>query len=468
MLLSRTLRYLPAQLIGPLSQFVAVVVWTHFLPPAAYGTVALIMALQELISRLCLGWWSSYILRYAATFTPDMQERQGAHENAVLLASSILQVVVTWIVLAASSLPLTPDLVAAAVAFTISRSLTTHMVERARSIQAIAIYTVAQTVGPVIGLGLGTAVVWTYPSAAAALAGLALAQIVVLPFLWRALIPSHRLLLDRSNLKQALIFSLPLIASSAVGWAVVNGIRLIVEEVEGAEAVGLISVGWSLGHRLMSVVAMLVTAAAFPIAVDQMVRSGKEAAYAQVARNSVLLLAIVVPGAAGILCLTPAIVEMLIGAQFHTATLIVLPVATLAAAIHNVRLHTIDQVFLLCERPRVILYVDLVELTLTVAGCWFGLVHGGFLGACLGCLAANVVALALCGWCAYREGLRLPLLPIGKIMLATCLMAAVVTLAPSFPGRLGLAVDVAAGGGLYILAMALLFRQHWPQIRQAA
>ncbi len=468
MLLSRTLRYLPAQLIGPLAQFAAVVIWTHLLPPAAYGTVALVLALQELVSQICLGWWSSYMLRYAAAVGEDARERQGAHENVVLLGSSALQIGLALAVLALGDTALTPDLVAAALAYTVSRGLMTHMAERARAAGAILTYTVAQTAGPVLGLVLAIALVKAVPTASAALAGFAVAQIAILPFLWWKVVPSRALAFDGSSLRRAVVFSAPLVAGSAVGWAVVNGIRVIVEHVDGAAAVGLLSVGWGLGQRLTSVAAMLVTAAAFPIAVERMVRSGPEAAYAQVGRNGVLLLAILMPATAGIVCLTPALVDLLIGPEFREATRVLLPVATLAAAVRNLRVHFIDQVFLLCERPRVLLEITLVEAVVTLGGCWFGLVQGGLLGACLGCLAGSVVGFLVCGWRAYREGLRLPLLPVCKVGLATGAMVAALVLAPAFPGKLGLAGTVAGAAGLYFAVMGLLFRDAWPLRRQPA
>ena len=44
MLLKQTLLYLPAQIVGPAFQFMAVIVWTYWLTPEAYGVVALLLA----------------------------------------------------------------------------------------------------------------------------------------------------------------------------------------------------------------------------------------------------------------------------------------------------------------------------------------------------------------------------------------------------------------------------------------
>lgn len=471
MLLSRTLLYLPAQLIGPLAQFAAVVVWTHLLPPAAYGTVALILAMQELVFQLCLAWWSTYVLRYAAAAGPGERAAQGAHENAVLLISAGLQVAVTLALLAIGDSPLTPGLVAAALGYTISRSLTMHLAERARAAQAIGLYTLAQTAGPVLGLAAAIGLVLWTPTAAAALAGFALAQIAVLPVLWFAVVPARAIALDTGVLRRAFFFSGPLLAAGAVGWLTVNGIRVIVEQVDGAAAVGLLSVGWGLGQRLMSVAAMMVTAAAFPIAVERMERSGPEAAYAQVARSSLLLLAILVPATAGVVWLTPPLVDLLIGAEFREATRVLLPIATVAAAVRNLRVHCVDQVFLLLGRTGFLLTVNLVEAGATLAGCAAGLVWGGLPGACLGCLGGTALGFVICFAGAWREGLRFTLLPLLKIAAATALMVGALALAPHLQGELGarlrLALTIAGSGGLYLVALALLFREYWPTRRRA-
>src|SRR5947209_6162941 len=64
MLLKHTLLYLPAQFLGPLSQFAALLLWTHFADGRTVGAVTLITATQELLSATLLGFWSQYVLRH--------------------------------------------------------------------------------------------------------------------------------------------------------------------------------------------------------------------------------------------------------------------------------------------------------------------------------------------------------------------------------------------------------------------
>ncbi|SFG60640.1 Membrane protein involved in the export of O-antigen and teichoic acid [Methylobacterium gossipiicola] len=468
MLLSHTLRYLPAQLIGPASQFAAVVAWTHWLPPEEYGIVALVMALQELVFQLCLAWWSSYVLRYGAGLGADGRAGQAAHENAVLLISAGLQIAVTWVVLATGHLPLTPGFLAVAFGFTISRTLTTHLAERARAGGAIGVYTLAQTAGPVAGFALAAVLARAENSAAAVLMGFAVAHAAVLPVIWLRLPHTRTIRLDTGIVRVALAYSTPLLLSGIIAWASVNGIRVIVERLDGTEAVGLLSVGWGLGQRLLSVAAMLVTAAAFPLAVRRMEQAGPAEAYDQVARNGLFLLAVVVPSTAGVIWLTPALVDLFIGAEFQAATRMILPVAALAAAVRNVRVHCADQVFLLRETPGLLLKVTIVESVATLAGCTVGLVAGGLLGACLGCLAGSIVGFLAGFGAAYREGLRIPAWPVLRIAAATGLMLAALARMPPQPSAGLLVAAVAGAGGLYLAALALLFREAWPNRRRAA
>src|SRR5258708_39828729 len=105
----------------------------------------------------------------------------------------------------------------------------------------------------------------------------------------------------------------------------------------GVAAAGLFAVGYGLGQRAAGVAAMLVTAAAFPLAVKSMELAGSRAAMRQLADNSALLVAVLTPSLAGIFMLRAEIVHLLIAPPFQQVTLAILPLATLAGAIRNVR-----------------------------------------------------------------------------------------------------------------------------------
>ena len=53
-LILHTLLYMPAQIIGPLVQFAAILVFTHWLAPGPYGVLTYVMASQDFVFVLCL------------------------------------------------------------------------------------------------------------------------------------------------------------------------------------------------------------------------------------------------------------------------------------------------------------------------------------------------------------------------------------------------------------------------------
>ena len=49
MLLRHTLLYLPAQIVGPLFQLIAMIVWTHVVDEHTLGIITLVTATHELL-----------------------------------------------------------------------------------------------------------------------------------------------------------------------------------------------------------------------------------------------------------------------------------------------------------------------------------------------------------------------------------------------------------------------------------
>ena len=161
-------------------------------------------------------------------------------------------------------------------------------------------------------------------------------------------------------------YGIPLIIGGALGWVGLNASRFIVNEMSGVAAAGLFAVGYGLGQRAAAVAAMLVTAAAFPLAVKSMEQGGSQAGMRQLAANSALLVAILAPSLAGIFMLRMEIVHFLIAPPFQQATLAILPLATLAGAIRNLRAHFGDQVFLLHNRTRWMMAIAAIDASMTV------------------------------------------------------------------------------------------------------
>ncbi|MGQ0684183.1 lipopolysaccharide biosynthesis protein [Bradyrhizobium sp.] len=462
MLLRHALLYLPAQFVGPLFQLLAMVVWTHVVDEHTLGTFTLVTATHELLQIGFLAWWSQYALRFIGRYE-DANEAARFYrtENAVMLASMVLQgVAVVALLLLVIAPGARGALIAATVAYVTTRSLTLYIGERARARQQIWIYTIQQVVGPSVGFVAGLALIRIFgPSAEWPLAGYATAQLlaalIVLPRLrWaRALWP-----VDRAIVVDALRYGTPLIVGGALGWVGLNASRFIVNEMSGLAAAGLFAVGYGLGQRAAAVAAMLVTAAAFPLAVRSMEQEGSDAGMRQLSANAALLVAILAPSLAGIFMLRTEIVHLLIAQPFQQVTLTVLPLSMLAGAIRNLRAHFGDQVFLLHNRTRWMMAIAAIDASMTVMLSALLLPRGGLAGVAaatvLSALAAAVVSFAIG---LTRFGLTLPTGHLIRIAFATIAMAALLRMFPEAKSLLALAAHVAAGAAAYFAMLALLY-----------
>jgi O-antigen/teichoic acid export membrane protein len=462
MLLRHTLLYLPAQFVGPLFQLLAMIVWTHVVDEHTLGTITLITATHELLQIGFLAWWSQYALRFLGRY----QEANDAPrfyrtENAVLLASIALQsAAVVGILLLVIAPGAGTGLMLAAVAYVITRSLNLYIGERARAQQQIWVYTIQQILGPSAGFVVGLILIKLlgqspeWPLAGYTIAQL-IAALIVLPRIrcGRSLWP-----IDREIIAHALRYGIPLIIGGALGWIGLNASRFIVNEMSGVAAAGLFAVGYGLGQRAAAVAAMLVTAAAFPLAVKSMEQGGSQAGMGQLAANSALLVAVLAPSLAGIFMLRTEIVHLLIAAPFQQVTLAILPLSTLAGAIRNLRAHFGDQVFLLHNRTRWMMAIAAIDAVMTVVLSVLFLPRWGLAGVAGATVAAAFAAATVSFTIGFsRFDLRLPVAHLVRIALATIAMSALLRIFPEARSMTVLAGHVAAGAAIYFAALALLY-----------
>ena len=462
MLLRHTLLYLPAQIVGPLFQLIAMIVWTHVVDEHTLGVITLVTATHELLQIAFLTWWSQYALRYFGRYQNQGEvSRFYRTENAVLLVSVLLQSIIAVVILL---LVIAPDadtgLLVASVGYVITRTLNLYIGERARVHHHIWVYSIQQIVGPSAGFVVGLILIKLIgPSAEWPLAGFALAQlvaaIIVLPKLGygRSFWP-----FDREIVNQALHYGIPIVIGGALGWVGLNASRFIVNDMLGVAAAGLFAVGYGLGQRAAAVAAMLVTAAAFPLAVKSMEQSGSKVAMRQLADNSALLIAVLAPSIIGIYMLRDEIIHLLIAVPFQRVTLAVLPLSALAGSIRNLRAHFVDQAFLLHGRTRLMIVVAAIDAAATVLLSLIFIRHWGLVGAAgatvLAAIAAAIVSFTI-GFTKF--GLTLPLNHLIPVALATAAMAALLWNLPEATSLIVLAGHIAAGATAYVAVLVVLY-----------
>jgi len=242
-----------------------------------------------------------------------------------------------------------------------------------------------------------------------------------------------------------------------LSWLGLNAPRFIVNEVMSVAAAGLFAVGYGLGQRAAAVAAMLVTAAAYPIAVRTMEEKGSAAAMRQLADNGALLLAVLVPTVVGVFVLRDDIASLLIAEPFRATTLAILPLSVLAGGIRSARAHFCDQVFLLHSRTHLQMIVTAVDATIAVA---FG-IAATLLWGLSGAAIASVVAAAIAALVSFvlalvRFHLQVPWAHIARIGLASAVMGAALTLLPTARNIPLLVGYVGLGITVFVVSLALL------------
>lgn len=466
MLIRQTLAYMPAQILSPLTQFATAIILTHYLSPANYGLTMLIFASQELIYQGLLSWWASYYLRYAGSFADEArQQALKRTESTVLLTSTLLQLGVTTLLVRIVAPDASGLLYAGACFYVATRSYLGYLSEKARREGDILAYSLLQIGGPLGGLVLTLALMTFLPVAPErVLLDFAIAHFLVSAALaWRlgVLVKPGRV--DKAIIGAALGFGAPILISNIFGWFAAHGIRFVVQYGASPTALGLLSVGWGIAIRITAVAAMVVAAAAYPLAVRAMERGDVEGARKQISANSALLLGLIAPSTIGIIAIADPFVALLVAPEYQAATIAVLPWALFGSAIRNLRMHGWDQMYLLFESPRAMVTLEFIEAVLTAFAAFIGLMTGGLVGAVMGAaIAALVIAIADYIYLNRRFGLHAPLSFYLRILVATGLMYLALRALPQLGLPLmndwrSVGIAVTIGGAVYATLIAILF-----------
>jgi len=463
MLIRQTIRYLPAQLLSPAFQLLSMVVWTYFLPPAEMGSYMLVTATQEFAYLIALSWFSVYALRFMPFERGKSEREDFLHTEAAIIAVSLpISIVAAFATIAIIDVThLTWQTVAIIAFFFATRGINTHYSERARAQSNILAYTMLQILGPILGFGLGLVLLSGWQSTGEALLlayGIAqmIANLVAAPMIGIAVLPRR---VDRTILRAAFAFGGPMLVLYGLGWIAENNFRYVVSHVSGAAVFGLLAVGWGLGRRCASFGAMLVAAAAFPIAARLLNDGKREEALRQLSTNAALLIGVMAPTVVGIMMISVPATDLLIAEPYREMTKAVLGLSALAAAVRFLHVHVTDQIFVLEKRLRYAGIVDVVEIagavTLTAAGLVLYGPVGAVIGTALGSLLAAIVSLYLA---MAKLDFAPPLRDIALVAAATAAMATALAVIPSATSVTGLILTILFGMAVYAAAILTAYR----------
>ena len=366
MLLKRTLQYLPAQLIAPAAQLAALLFWAHLLPPAKVAVITMLVSIQDGAYILFFQWWSHYILRNGQASRIRMRNINESESVALKFCAGFLTIFVavfSFLYLPHESFA-TPYI---GIGFVLTRALATYRAEGARAAGRVRIYTVVQIGGSLGGLIVALIAVHYWPYADTVLmvfTGINLILFfiarsdVVLKtagkFRWKVL------------LFRAINYGGAAAVATVCTFGVMNFQRFAAQGLWDFSTAGIFSVGYGIGSRIISVAAMMVSAAGFPLVIKRLHSEGKVGAIDQISQNSLLLLFLLLPSLVICYYLTPLMVKTMLPVSYQSIGMQILPLAALLATVRFMRSHSVDQIFLTFDKTMQLAWLGLIELLFAI------------------------------------------------------------------------------------------------------
>jgi O-antigen/teichoic acid export membrane protein len=416
-------KYIPVRLVPALTSVITVPVFTAAIGAADYGAFYLISTASTLAANVTTGWLAASLIRF---YWPAKQEGSLDRYVATILWGAIGSILATAAIAGAAaalgfaSLPVAvARLVPAGIVNFMLTTLTAKLVQIPRAANRAGAYARFQVAGAVTTTLFSVALVWwARMGAEGILWGVTAGWAVLVPFMLRdaagegSLSPRSA---DSATLRTFWSYGLPLVPVSVASWALALIDRFVVEAYRGTAEVGLYSVTFALGDRLMGLMTVPLLLTMTPSLIEMYEKRGQrlaEKAVTQFVRYYVLA---TVPLLVGMWAASRPFLEVFTAGAYWSAS----PVLGIVAA--GTLLNGVAQIattgLTLHKRTRII-------MENTVAAAVFKLVvsiavvpWAGYVGAAYSTLASYGLLLALTWW-RTRKYMRLDLEWSGLIRIA--------------------------------------------------
>jgi len=254
----------------------------------------------------------------------------------------------------------------------------------------------------------------------------------------------------RDDMRQVLGYGLPLAGGFIAEAVTVNVDRLLLASFRGSAEAGIYGSAYGIASRLITAATEPVGTAGFSLAIHKFETEGAAAASEQLKRNTAFLLFIGVPTAVGLMLVAPDLVDLLLGEDFRSGALAVIPPLALAGLLIAVRQQYCEACFHLARRTRLYATVSTLNMIVSVVGCAVGVWKFGATGTAYALALTqfySVLSTAYVGNRIFPAGF--PWTDAAKILVATVAMALAVQVVPAGNGIVSLVGQAAAGAVVY-------------------
>lgn len=219
------------------------------------------------------------------------------------------------------------------------------------------------------------------------------------------------------------------------------------------------AVGYDLAQQTLVMLMMIVNLAAYPLAVRALSERGEDAARRQLERNGSLLLAVAVPATVGLVLLAPQISHVMLGQAFGPAATHLMPWIAVGALLAGLKAYHFDLSFQLGQQTGRQVWIVMIAAAVNVVLNLWWIPRLGYMASAYATVVSYGIALILSWWWGRTSfAVPLPRLDLGPIALGTLAFCVVEGLLSGWRGPVALAVQVLAGGGVYLGVFVLTSR----------
>lgn len=262
---------------------------------------------------------------------------------------------------------------------------------------------------------------------------------------------------DLRLLKEMMAYGFPLTATLAVSFVVSSSDRFMLAWLAGAESAGSYAVGCDMVTRAVGLLLVMVNLASYPLTVQALENGGVDAAREAMRKNALLLLALGLPVAIGMLTMAGQITGVVLGPDYRLTAREIIPWIIPAALFANAKAFHADLGFQLGRSTGGQFKVMAVAALLNVVLNLVLIPLYGGIGAAMATCTAYAGAFFL-SWNWGKKIFPLPGLPgeWRKVLGAACLMGVCLWLTREVDGTwLNLALQAAFGTIVYTLCLLM-------------
>lgn len=420
MLLRHSASYLLARGVPGVITFLSIAIYTRLLSPEEYGFYALVMAGVGLLNMILFQWIRLSVVRFLPKYIFNPDSFKSTILYGYMFVSCISVGICLILLLFNWEDPIWYRLIPVGVALLLVQGWFEINLEFPRARLMPMKYGFMAGLKATLGLVLGVIFIFFIGwGAIAPLVGLLFAMLtsalIFGYFEWNNIKPK----IDKEIFPEILKYAIPLTATFALSYINSTADRLLIAGMINESAAGIYSVGYDLSRHTITLLMVIISLAANPLAINALEERGEDAAKKQVAENAIIIFAISFPATILFIVLASNIGNIFVGSDFREESILILPIISVVALFAGMKAYYFDMAFHLSKKTSKQIWIVGVSSVINLILNILLIPQFGILGAAYATLISYIVGIVLSIWVGNNVfKLPIPYREFIKIVLA--------------------------------------------------